>query len=67
MLAGVRQHVLAREAGLSEALVSRALRGQRRLSPVVAALAEDLIRERVAEAAQALLTGTDAAARPLDR
>lgn len=58
-LAGVEQQDLARRAGISDAHVSRALRGQRTLKQPVLEAAEVLIRERVALAAQALVDGKD--------
>ena len=57
MLAGVEQRTVARRAGLSESQVSLVLRGKRTLKPVVTNVAETLIRERVALAAQALVEG----------
>ena len=56
-MAAVKQKFVAQQAGVSEATVSRALSGERALTPRVAQAAEDAIRDQVAQAAQALVGG----------
>lgn len=56
-MAGVGQADLARFAEQSEALISRALRGERKLTPRVVTAAEQLLRRRALDAVAAAVGG----------